>query len=70
MARIGFSTSDIECDLRDNQNLASHVCMAILEPEGLGESLAVLVFFKSMQRGELMMADTTGVRNKKVPSDS
>jgi len=58
MASIGFSTARIQFALR-NTTLKDRVCMAILEPESNGyqETLAVLVFFQTMDRGEIMMAD-------------
>jgi len=61
MASIGFSTARIQFALR-NTTLKDRVCMAILEPESNGyqETLAVLVFFQTMDRGEIMMADCSG----------
>lgn len=60
MASVGFSTAEIEYKL-DNPMLVNLVCMAILEPScaEFQDSLAVLVFFKSARKGQIMMADST-----------
>ena len=70
MATIGFSTARIEHRLK-NPKLKDHVCMAILEPESNGyqETLAVLVFFQTMDKGEIMMADCSGSLHVKTLPD-